>query len=524
MTAGLALKGVEMHLGANDRLGLISLIDEGMRLGAEDGPIVPDLFNDLWGLIDVTVKGCKIDPFEPEDSKSPFKAFGLTAESGESLGRLNMLYLKKPVPCYYLVYVEVAAPYRRQGLGHRIIKHFKDFLEQKSALGLLDNIIPVDDPTYDLYQKHGWMPVGEFLGVKNHEGYMIYVPERIRSRRKNLNKSVIRLLHHLKRKRPAIDMRDNEAMVGQTIGEFKDLYAALMTYFAAEIEENQPTPLMRFMFTRYVTKLIAFRRRISQLIGYTGGESLEQVKLVPQIAAMEIKSYAPKELTNQLPPETEYYYRDRVPDLPEKLLEQPAPHIEALPNYRRPSLNVWLREKERDYQSPLTLGDLMELGFDPTRLKELDLDGEEYIFERIQARLVPELMEKKNLLGQAAVSMAGLKVRNANLYTNPPLMALKNRGNAYILRRKVKGIHWEEAIEQLQLSPSLMRMNNTMKLDLLIRGTVRTAMEKTAVKLDLDPQILKEKIACFVSWDLENNQPKLVADFTGTFIESVWLA
>ena len=42
-----------------------------------------------------------------------------------------MLYLKKPIPCYYLVYVEVAAPYRNRGLGNRILTHFAQLQETR---------------------------------------------------------------------------------------------------------------------------------------------------------------------------------------------------------------------------------------------------------------------------------------------------------------------------------------------------------------------------------------------------------
>jgi len=57
-----------------------------------------------------------------------------------------MLYLRKPIPCYYLVYVEVGGPFRRKGLGNRILEYFKDFLVEKSAIGILDNIIPKKSP------------------------------------------------------------------------------------------------------------------------------------------------------------------------------------------------------------------------------------------------------------------------------------------------------------------------------------------------------------------------------------------
>ena len=46
-------------LSLNERLGLIGLIDEGMRLGSSDSPIMADLFNDLWDLVNKTVAGSR---------------------------------------------------------------------------------------------------------------------------------------------------------------------------------------------------------------------------------------------------------------------------------------------------------------------------------------------------------------------------------------------------------------------------------------------------------------------------------
>src|SRR4030042_5383496 len=142
-----------------------------------------------------------------------------------------MLYLKKPIPCYYLVYVEVGGPFRRKGLGNRILEYFKDFLIEKSAIGILDNIIPEEDLTYSIYSKQGWEPLEAFIGdgagdSENH--FMIYVPSRWQG--KQLRDPLLKIVYHLKRKRAAIDMRDNEVMVQRTIGAFKDLYAALLTY------------------------------------------------------------------------------------------------------------------------------------------------------------------------------------------------------------------------------------------------------------------------------------------------------
>ena len=46
----------------------------------------------------------------------------------------------------------------------------------------------------------------------------------------------------------------------------------------------------------------------------------------------------------------------------------------------------------------MTLGDLMDLGFDPTRLKEIEIDDKTYIFERVQARQIHVLEERRELV------------------------------------------------------------------------------------------------------------------------------
>ncbi|MBW1798564.1 MAG: MBL fold metallo-hydrolase, partial [Deltaproteobacteria bacterium] len=394
----------QQRLGLNERLGLIGLIDEGMRTGSSGFPVMADLFNDLWDLVNKTVSGAKIDRLKPEGSSNGFQVFEIKADTGETLGRLNMLYLKKPIPCYYLVYVEVSLPFRRKGLGNRVLEYFRDFLVQKSAVGILDNIIPGDDPTYDIYFRQAWEPVTAIIGegVSNtFANYMVYVPPRLQKR--DLREPVMKLLHHLKRKRAAIDMRDNEFMVQRTISEFKDLHAALVLYFEDEIQKGASTPLMRFMFTRFVTKLIAFRRRIGDLLGYTGGESMEQIVLAPEIAELPVQSYAPPEIGSK----SSFVTGDRKlwPRLPEDLRKHPARIIESLPNYRRPSLINWLKDRGKTAAHALKIGDLMDLGFDPTRLKEITIDGDNFIFERVQARQIPDLEKKKVLLERMASKM-----------------------------------------------------------------------------------------------------------------------
>jgi hypothetical protein len=510
-------------LNLSEKLGLIALIDEGMRLGLADAPVVSDLFSNLWDLVSATASGAKINRHKPQGSHNGFRLLEINAETGENLGRLNMLYLKKPIPCYYLVYVEVAAPYRNRGLGNRILKHFADFLSSKSAVGILDNIIPQEDPTYDIYLKQSWRPVeeivGESLSGKDHN-YMIYLPGALRER--ELKEPLLKLLYHLGRKRTVIDMRDNEMMVKRTIEEFKELYQTLITYFDSEIKKGESTPFMRFLFTRFVTKLIAFRRRIGNLVGYTGGESVTQINLLPEVSKLKLKSYAPRELTRRNPMVMgDLGLLSRLQD---DFKIRPARSIESLPNYRRPSLTAWLEERGKSYEDFLNIGDIMDLGFDPTRLKEIIIEGKTYIFERVQARQVPELMKKNELLERISSEMAHAKIRNACLKTNPILLILQDRGNAYVLRHKIDAIHWEEALEQLQSHPRLKDLNSSTKIDSIILNTIKEANQVITKNLGLEKGQVLDLLSPFVSWDLKNNQPKMMIDFSNSYLESAWMA
>ena len=198
--------------------------------------------------------------------------------------------------------------------------------------------------------------------------------------------------------------------------------------------------------------------------------------------------------------------------------------IETLPNYQRPSFKSWLTSQGKTSGDDLTLGDLMDLGFDPTRLKEFSLDGEDFIFERMQARQVVDLNNKKELLWEINQHLAGFKVKNAWLKTNPPLLVIKDKINTYVLRHRVSGIHWEEAVEQLQTDPSLVAMNESMRVDRIITATVRKSRELIKERFDKNERSPNDFLTCFVSWDLMTNRPRLMVDPAGAYIESIWLA
>ena len=166
----------------------------------------------------------------------------------------------------------------------------------------------------------------------------------------------------------------------------------------------------------------------------------------------------------------------------------------------------------------------MDLGFDPTRLKEITIDDQEYIFERTQVRQRAELEKRKEILKRVKSEMLDVRARGAHLKVNLPLLVIQDRANTYVLRRKVGGIHWEEALEQLHSISSLKAMNASIKIDRIIVTTVGRVNEMISKQLGLREEIVADLLTCFVSWNLKSNQPKLVIDFTGTYIESVWMA
>lgn len=509
------------NLGVNDKLSLINLISEGEEEDSGKQPrLVAELFDNIGFLMNKTVAGSQISHLKPIRQSNGFQILEIKTPAGEKFGYLRMINLKPgKINCYYLVYVEVAAPYRNKGLGNRVLKHFREFLKRKRALGLLDNIIPSDDPTFDIYLNQAWQPIVDIIELDSsltiNTNFMVYAPSSLGD--KNIKAELPRIIYRLNQKRAVIEMRENEMMVKETIVEFKSIYQALLIFFKDEIINAKPSALMRFMFTRFTTKFISFRRQIRKLVGYTGGESLEQIILAPEIASLPVQSYTPPEIGSQ-----EFTFAgDKYlwSSLPAGLKNYPAQGIESLPNYCRPKLRIWLEERKKIAGSVLTIGDLLELGFDPTRLKKIRLDGQNYIFERMQARQLSKLEKQQQLLNELTTAVNGIRANNAQIKINPVLLVIKDQGNAYVLRRQIAGIHWDEAVEAIQCSPVFASMA-TLNIDRVIKETVR------AVQQRVDKISMKEAysfLTCFVPWNLEKNRPEIMVDFAGNFLRCVWL-
>ena len=496
------------------------LADELRELGT---PSPHEVFKGLNRLIDRTVHGVKISRFRPQEGRSPFHCLEIYTEAGDILGYLNMIYLRKPIPCYYLVYVEVLPSFRNRGLGNKILTVFREFAENRRAVGLLDNIIPPDEPTYEIYAKLGWKCIREYIGdgMINGEGnYMVYIPGSTHT--PDLRSNLTQLLFNLRKKRPVIDMHDNEDMVRRTIGEFRSVYEVLVRLFDAELSSGTAAPLMRFMFTKFTTKLIGFRRRIAALVGYTGGESLEQISISGPIKELTVQPYSLWNLKGdnaQIRGDKEL-----LNGLPSRLKEEPTLFIEELPLYRRPYLLSWVERTANRRSEHMKIADLLELGFDPTRLREFRHEGVDYIFERLSPQLFRSLEKKRRCLINIAECTSGRRFHRATVKINPPLVTLKDRGNLYVMRRKVEGIHLQEALDQLRTATNLEEMNRAAGIDRAMVRAINDIKKWLVEKSDPGLREEIEELTYFVPWDIEKNIPKVQVDVSGILLDTVWIA
>jgi len=510
------------QIGLKDILAVVDMA-MGEQSGVSDFSSLHEVFGELHALINKTVRETKIKRISPGEGNRLFHTFEIHSDRGEVLGHLNMIYLKKPITSYYLVYVEVLPPFRGKGLGAKILGTFGEFVEASRTIGLLDNIIFPEEPTYTLYAKHGWRPIEDFIGpdtVAGNAHYMIYVPESVKIT--DPKGKFTKLLFNVKKKRPVIDLHDNDAFVRRTFEEFRHVYAALNQFFEKELQAGTSSPFMCYILTKFVTNVLGFRRRIATFLGYTGEESLDQISISDQIKDLPILPYSiwsPHESRVEIWEEAE-----ALRHLPERLMKEPTVFIEDLPLYRRPYLFPWIEEKGIDRSLRLKISDLMELGFDPTRLRAFRHQEKDYIFERISPSLLPSIEKLRSLMKKISGRISGIRFCHAAILINLPLAVFLDSGNGYILRKKVGGIHSEEALDQLRSSPHLKEMNRAAGID---RALVSTINEVNGwLRKALGPRVGREieDLTFFVPWDFENNMPKVTVDVSGVFLDTLWIA
>jgi GNAT superfamily N-acetyltransferase len=520
--AGIRERLLNAGIGLKDTLAVMDMTLEDEVEGLEKRS-PQELFEGLNGLIHRTVHGTTVERFRPARGGHPFHTFEIHTDDGDVLGYLNMMYFRKPIPCYYLVYVEVLPPFRGRGLGNKILAALREFVEIKGALGLLDNIIPEEEPTYGIYAKLGWKDTRETLGqevVKEEGNYMVFVPASMKAN--DLKEKLPKLLFNLKKKRPVIDMHDNEAMVKRTIDEFRAVYSALVRVFGKELAAGTSTPIMRFMFTNFVTKLLGFRRRISLLLGYTGGESLDQIVISDEVGALPIHPHSLWGRSAEGP--SMWGDSGLIERFPARLKKNPTAFIEGLSVYMRPYVSSWLERSGRASPLDLRISDLLELGFLPTKLREWCHEGERFIFERVSLGFLNSVERRREYFPKIAQDAFGRRFRGAELQVNPPLVTIRDKGNVYVVRRKVEGIHSEEALDQLRSSPHLREMNRATGIDRAVVSTLGEIRGWLVAVLEPALRDEIEEVAFFIPWDLERNYPKVSVDVTGVSIQTAWIA
>lgn len=520
-------KRIEMAgIDVKDALSVIGMTFED-QIKRLESSYPYDVFSELNVLIDRTVDGTKIESFAPRDDCKHFHTLEIHTEEGKILGYLNMLYLKKFITCYYLVYVEIMPSFRGFGLGGRILTAYMDFLNHKKAVGLLDNIIPSEDPTSEIYNRLGWKPLTDFIGrnmPEEFENYMIFIPPCLKS--DNLKNNIIRVVFNLKKKRPVIDMHDNEDMVKRTIDEFRLVYQTMVQLFHDELTSGDSNPLMCFMFTILTIKLVGFRRRIASLIGYTGGESIEQIKYLDRIKGLPIQPYS----IWRLEQDEEGVWGDGtvLRTLPPELRDEPTLFIEELPFYNRPYLREWMKSRQYDKSDfplqGLTIGELIDLGFDPTRLREFHYKGEKYVFERIDPHFFLSLMKKRAFLKKLEKFLPEMKFCNTIVRINQLLLIFRDKGNIYVLRKKVEAIHLQEALDQLRTVPYLIELNSRTKIDMAMIDVINDFRDWVKRKFYSGKGEEMIDLTYFIPWDIENNFPKVDVGVYKVAFSFIWIA
>ena len=148
----------------------------------------------------------------------------------------------------------------------------------------------------------------------------------------------------------------------------------------------------------------------------------------------------------------------------------------------------------------------------------------DYIFERISPHLFPSLIKKEQFLRKIEQSGIGLQFRGATLLTNPPLLIFRDRGNIYVLRKKLEGIHSEEALDQLRTSPSLREMNRAVGMDSAMVKTINGIRNFLEARFKSRFRQEIEDLTYFLSWEIKRNIPRVQVDISGVSPETIWIA
>ena len=172
----------------------------------------------------------------------------------------------------------------------------------------------------------------------------------------------------------------------------------------------------------------------------------------------------------------------------------------------------------------LKISDLLDLGFDPTRLREFHHEGVDYIFERISPHFLNSLVKKRRFLKKIERYVSTLKFQGVDLRINPILLIFQDRGNIYALREKVEGIHSDEAFDQLRTSAYLREMNRAVGIDRTMIMTINDIKKWLEKRFNSPFRQEIEDLTYFFPWDIEKNIPRIHVDTSGVSLDRIWIA
>ena len=92
------------------------------------------------------------------------------------------------------------------------------------------------------------------------------------------------------------------------------------------------------------------------------------------------------------------------------------------------------------------------------------------------------------------------------------------------MRRRVEGIHLQEALDHLRTSKSLAGINRAARIDRAIVRTVKASKDWLLANFDAGFREEIGELTYFVPWDTERNIPRVLVDVSGVSLDTIWIA
>jgi hypothetical protein len=147
-----------------------------------------------------------------------------------------------------------------------------------------------------------------------------------------------------------------------------------------------------------------------------------------------------------------------------------------------------------------------------------------YIFERISPLFFSSLIKKRDFLRRVEKAVSGVRFRQAIGQVNPILLIFRDRGNNYVLRRKLGGVHSQEALDQLMTMPHLKELNRSVGVDAAVTGTIKDARDFLRKEFASSFRREVDELTYFVPWDIEQNLPRVTVDVSGISLSTLWIS